>query len=276
MLKKLIKHEWAATWKIYGVIDLYLIIITVLSALTGIMAVAQDEPNVFVVMFALTVVVIFYISLIGAAVAPNLYSAMRFYKNFYSDEGYLMHTLPVGKNQLILSKLVVGLFWSFITSVIAVGSVLVIILSIASTVDNGYMLAEFWGELKEVVTVLQSYLTTPIWVFVVFYVLAYIISYASGVLSFYSCISLGQLAKRYKILMAIVAYVGVQTVMQFIGGFLQIPLQIYLEMSNFNSLGDVEMFMWIMLGFTFVLSAIFVAVFYAITYIVMKKKVNLD
>ena len=82
MLKKLIKHEWAATWKIYGVINLYMIIITLLSALTGIFTVSQDEPNELVIIFAVSVVVVYYLSILGVVVAPNFYSGIRFYKNF--------------------------------------------------------------------------------------------------------------------------------------------------------------------------------------------------
>lgn len=42
----------------------------------------------------------------------------RFYKNFFTDEGYLTFTLPVKTHTLVISKLLAGFLWEIITIVI--------------------------------------------------------------------------------------------------------------------------------------------------------------
>ena len=46
-----------------------------------------------------------------AAFTTAIIIAVRFYKNTYSDEGYLTHTLPVKRGTLLLAKVIAGTIW---------------------------------------------------------------------------------------------------------------------------------------------------------------------
>ena len=58
----------------------------------------------------------------------SIYIAVRFYKNLYTDEGYLMHTLPVTPRQLLVSKLTVGSLWSFLVTILTLWAVFLIMI----------------------------------------------------------------------------------------------------------------------------------------------------
>lgn len=275
MLGKLMKHEWKASWKIYGLINLYMVIITILGAITAVLVVQQEEPGVLATTFAIGTFILYYVSLLGVSMAPNLYSATRFYKNLYSNEGYLMHTLPVGKHSLILSKLLVAVGWMNITLLMEVISIGTVILSVIAVLDTHF---EAWDAMREFGTFFaeaQEAFATPLWLIFVVGILVYVIGTFSGTLLFYACISLGQLAKKHKIVVSIGVYIGIQSIMQMFSSMLQFPLMILMENIDVDKVTPDGM-LWGILGFTVVFSLVLIAAYYAITYVVMKKKVNLD
>lgn len=275
MLGKLIKHEWKASWKIYGIINLYMVIITVLCAITTMLMLQQEEPGEMAVLLMISTFVLYYLSLIGVTFAPNLYSAIRFHKNLYGNEGYLMHTLPVGKHSLILSKLAVAVAWMNITCVMIVVSIGTLVMSVISVLDAHFEAVDMMKELGTIFADMQEAFVTPMWLVVIVWILTYVIGTVSGTLLFYACISLGQLAKKYKILVAIAVYIGIQTLMQIASSFLQFPMMIFLESIDIDKVTPDGM-MWGIMGFVFVYSLVMIAIFYTINYVIMKKKVNLD
>ena len=104
MLTKLISHEWKDTFKV----PVLLLTITVLLSAASLVyfsvadqATADIDLNVrnFVLYIA------YILILSGLSMILTIYFAIRFYKNLYTDEGYLMHTLPVKPWMLIVSKL---------------------------------------------------------------------------------------------------------------------------------------------------------------------------
>ena len=108
MLKKLLKYEYRATYKLYLI--LYMIVIGL--AFINRLLYALDFSNNVVLnvlsrMFTLTIV----LSCAGLYFATLIFILFRFYKNLFTDEGYLMFTLPVSTLKLIISKIIVGMTW---------------------------------------------------------------------------------------------------------------------------------------------------------------------
>ncbi len=103
MLKKLLKHEWKETWRIPALACALMIILTLVSVIcfTRMSPPANaDELNA-----GAFVLMMFYVLTISCvSVVVSIYIAVRFYKNLYTDEGYLMHTLPVTPRQLLVSS----------------------------------------------------------------------------------------------------------------------------------------------------------------------------
>lgn len=276
MLRKLIKHEWTASWKVYGIINLYMIIVTFFSVVTAVLTFKQKDPNEFVIMFTVMTLILYYFSLIGVNVAPNLYSAVRYYKNFYANEGYLMHTLPVTKHQLICSKTIVALIWMLISIVVGMCSIVTVGLSILYTLERDIEWGVFWEEFHKGVAVIQNELKTPIIVFIIAFIIIFLIGLIVGILNFYTCISLGQLAKKHKILVSIAIYIGLQTVTQIFGCLLQVPLMMLESDIGGEFVVGPDAILWGVIGIAALISLIMAVAYYAICYFIMKKKINLD
>ena len=118
MLTKLISHEWKDTFKVPA---LLLTITVLLSAASLVYFSVADQASagtdLNVRNFVLYIAYILILS--GLSMILTIYFAIRFYKNLYTDEGYLMFTLPVSRSQLIWSKLIVSMAWGILSAVLA-------------------------------------------------------------------------------------------------------------------------------------------------------------
>lgn len=117
MLKKLLKYDLKY---IYKVLVVFYILVIFFAILTRFML----YKDIAIIKIFGQVCSGITISMIISIIINNIMRLWaRFYNNFYKDEAYLTHTLPISKKILFLSK--------FLTSVITIlGSILVIILSL--------------------------------------------------------------------------------------------------------------------------------------------------
>lgn len=104
MLGRLLKYELKATARIF--IPIYLIVI----AANLIYLLGQSAGDDYIVA---KVIMTIAISLgYVATLMVWLYTAVgRFYQSMFTDEGYLTHSLPVSVHRLIVSKLMISIFW---------------------------------------------------------------------------------------------------------------------------------------------------------------------
>lgn len=110
MLRKLIKYELLADWKKYGIAAAALLLISIMLLVTD--KFSQRINNQEFISFVSEVLgLTFGTAAICAAAMMFVFAAIRFYKSFIQNEGYLTHTLPVHTWQLIASRLVAIYVW---------------------------------------------------------------------------------------------------------------------------------------------------------------------
>lgn len=124
MLKKLIKYDFKA-------LNRYLLLIhAFLLAAAAAVRIFLTEPlrigdsrSVIVSTFG---IILFVLIAVGISFATSLLTAIRFYKNLFSDEGYLTLTLPVTRGQHLFSKTIVGTAWCLLDQLLLLGSIFLI------------------------------------------------------------------------------------------------------------------------------------------------------
>lgn len=97
MLGKLIKHEFKAVTNVMLLINGCTLLLSLIGCLTFVSPLWELE-NDYIPMMAAFSVIVYYIAIIAISFASAIYLMLRFYKNLYTDEGYLMHTLPDRKS----------------------------------------------------------------------------------------------------------------------------------------------------------------------------------
>ena len=122
MFGKLVKHEFHATARIIPFIYLVTIFLALIHVITSKLnlGVVSKISLVLMVLMCFAQVAIAFVLVIW-----------RYYKNLYSSEGYLTHTLPVHPSQLLWSKLLVGFVWTALSYIVG------------AAVFAGVMMADF-------------------------------------------------------------------------------------------------------------------------------------
>lgn len=127
MLRKLLKYDLKATSRVFFPVYLVVIVLAVLATIsnyvTAYTLADADVGNGLAVLF----MVLYGIALVVLPFLTVFFCMRHFYDNFFKDEGYLMHTLPVTPAKLIWSKVITGGVWSLATSVVSAisGSILI-------------------------------------------------------------------------------------------------------------------------------------------------------
>lgn len=120
MLGKLLKHEFKANAKMY--IPL-IIVFTIISVMMRIMTVISDNIDELPISLMVTfgfLSMIFFMGMFALCFYSILGSTSRFQKNLFTDEGYLMHTLPVPSHYHIFTKLIIGVVWFVINVIVCI------------------------------------------------------------------------------------------------------------------------------------------------------------
>lgn len=204
MLGKLIKHEWKAVGKILAIVHIAL----VLMAIIGKIMLSIDVLSEAWLLWRM-LLLIYIFSVIAVGVGTHIYLAVRFYKNMYTDEGYLSFTLPVKPWQHIFSKTLVSSIWILIDGVAIIGSIVILVMY------KG-MGTEFVDVLNVIMEELGEVGMFGVWS-VILTVITAILSLVSIPLTYYIAISVGQLFNTHKMLASVVAYFIIVNVIQAIG-----------------------------------------------------------
>ena len=302
MLGKLIKHEWKATWKFPTVISLFVVLMTILGVLSFKMPfwskVLSDNFDKFTFfdVTAIGILVMYFIYIVVAVYAVMIYFSVRFYKNMYTDEGYLVHTLPVKPSAHIFSKTFVSGTWYLGSTLLLFGSMSWLfnvftrtLLSAAGVTgeDLTTLASDLDVSLTHITAIFNSISSIPFWLFVVVMVLMMLIGCYSSMLLIYVCISIGQLFQKHKILFSILAYLALTTVMSTVMSVASIPAMFsmmlnenyYLLMESTDPIVSIVAPYALMAPMFLVMTIIiiiFTFVGYFVTERIMRRKLNLD
>lgn len=258
MLGKLFKHEWQDSWLIMTILNGSVLLLSIIGS-RSVQRYFEILDDMDMGGFIYSIYILLYVfGVIALTLAATFYFYVRFYKNMYTDQGYLMHTLPVNHNELIISKLLVALIWrviSFLVIFVGVFKVSFEIDDILEIIDNIDLVV------SDVVLMIILLLGSALYSILVGYV----------------SISIGQFSSKNKVLASIGAYFGIKVVARILRSFLTfINIFTFKEMiEKFNDFDDPSTRASFMLIFI-VIIYIACALYYFITQWIMKNRLNLE
>lgn len=260
MLGKIIKYDLKAMQK--DLLPMYLVEICIAILYKVFFEIGE---HVEVIKYVSTIILFLYIlTLIGIFLYTFIVSIKRFYNNMLKDEGYLTHTLPVKKWQLLLSKIIVSFIFLVITVIITLLALFIgfyekgIIESIITAITN---LSGFFG-----IEML------------IYVALTLCLGYINYIMIAYFGLTLGfaQNSNKigYSVLFAFVGY----TIVQIVSSILfVIVIAINPELLNYTNSIEIpeKFFRQIMLLANSINIIVPVAYYFVINY-VLKNKLNLE
>lgn len=279
MLKKLFKQEWKSFFPAPTIAMIILAVVTVILMSTFMTSFWEQGNNIFVDLFASLTIMAYIFCLAALSLCVTICTAVRFYRNLFTDEGYLMFTLPVKTSDLLLSKTLVAVTWRLISvvftvlSIFGVASFGIYYLSDTSIVR---FFEDFIDLFKEALIELQKSLAVPVPLFFLWLLLLGACSLFLNTLFVYACICLGQFWSKHKIGGAIIAYFSLRFILRTFRQIFSIPLS-NLFSSYYYNIEELTAGTWILLMFVSLLvsGGICVAMYCICSYI-MSRKLNLE
>lgn len=265
MLGKLMKYEWKATWKLLIPLNLFITLMSILAYITVQLEFFESD-NDLVIMSGTLLLLAYVLSMFVISVVTVIYLIYRFYTSVYGEEGYLLHTLPVDKHHIIVSKAVVSVAWIVLNILLIYLSVLFLISTqerFVETITDGF---EFYIE------TVNSY--NKIGAFeVIMTLVASFFALLARVLKITACISLGQLSSNHKVLSSIGFYYAIYIVQRIFTLLYYMIQSLIFRASDYNYYYNSFGSSW---AFTLLSSLIYSVIFYFLTWYVMDRKLNLD
>lgn len=266
MLTKLFKYELKATGRIFLPLFLALLIFAVI---TKIITPLNHEEFGIPAMISMA---IYIIIMVGMFVMTFTIMIQRFYKNLLSDEGYLMHTLPVKPWKHIISKLLVSMLCMLASVIAAIISIGVISYKKGAITDVFKGLAIAHTQVMEQLGAWAYPLTLEMILFV-------LLLLASGILIIYASIAIGHLFNRHKMLASFGAFIGLNTLTQIYFALIRsIFRSAHFANIHLSSLGFISNQSVIQLGIG--LGILFIgalcAAYFATTNHILSKRLNLE
>ena len=265
MLRKLMKHEFRATGRVMGPL-FGLLLIAAIAARFSVGVLLESSAR-FLNLLGGLFTTAFVIAIVGVCVMSLVLMINRFRTNLLGDEGYIMFTLPASVHQQIWSKLIVSAVWFIATglAVVAAGFILV--------AQQG-----FWLEIRrgfaEIFRHLTAYYAFNGTAFLLELLALIFVGCCVLCLEFYAAMAIGHSFAAHKVLYSVLSFLGLQFVMQLLSGGILVGTNYDILVVALPSDGVLAMHS-VMLTMI-VSTAVFGAVYYVITTMFLKKRLNLE
>lgn len=288
MLGKLLKHEFKAVNRLLIPIHLGLLVVTIIGRfyVQFVMNRAHIDYSssglrMWEGIMDFMLISAYVIALIAVYILTWLYvSVLRPRKNLFTDEGYLMHTLPASATEHIVSKLIVASVWR-------IADILLICLSIFMMVVNEIIIrdfGEFWHELWKGFTYVFN---VPASLGMSAFLLIGLIDIVGGILIFYACIAIGHSFNSHRILASVGVFVGYNMIYSLISSIFTAAAGVNSFGNNsfynmlfgfgyYNSRLDNASYFWMNMGFSGVASLVIGIAAFVLTSHFITRHLNLE
>ena len=260
MLRKLLKYDFKAMFNVLLPVYAVLIFLSLFNRLAEFLS---NKLSILQIP-ASFISIIYVIVLIGTPIATFIIAITRYYKNLAGDEGYLMHTLPVTKKDLVLSKLISY----FVTLLVSV------IVALIGLFVGEYGIKLNSDTLNNIINVIKAANTLT----VILTTITIIISIIFQQLLMYASIALGQKQNTNKVIYSIVFGIVLYNINQIISAVILL-LPILFNRKLFDKLNNDNMVPSVLngyLGASIVISILFVFGYFLLTTRTLEKSLNLE
>ena len=223
MFAKLLKLEWSATSGLLGVLSLAALGVGAL--LTALIRFANSAPaNMPDLVWAPVGTLIGggFLAIVAYAMGTQIVLLMRFYKNKFSDEGYLTFTLPVTAHQILLSSLLNSLSWPVIRVLVG-GAAFAMVILVGSAPAGSFINREVLDGMSLVFKTMLQQEEVPD--FLISMLGSVVVTSLSSLILVHAAITMGAvIAKKHKILAAFGCYYGFSMILGIINSVLTVGI----------------------------------------------------
>ncbi len=273
MLGKLIKHDMRSLLRLILPLTLAIIASALLCTLALRLVVSTastGDGSGYEIMIISSLGAYIFLNAAAVLIYPTVVTILimyNFYKNLYTDEGYLTFTLPVKRSSILLSKFLTAEFWTFISFVVTSGCVAFAIFFGTAT-DTLYN-TDIMPFIEFILQFVDVTFTAPL----IFYIISMVAGSLFQTVIIFLAITIGSIvAKKLKLLAAIGIYYAMDLVTSIVISVIGFIMMIPSFMSDSSALLSSITLQPLVNGIIYVGFAV---ASYILTNSLMKNKLNL-
>lgn len=267
MLGKLIKYDLKYGVRIFIILHVILIAVCTLGRFFYMEKISFNAPANTIIPSLIVFCSVLILLFTAVCFGMTALIAVRFYKNLFTDEGYLTWTLPATATQHLWAKIISGVIWE--TGNLLLCSLGLWILVSGDNVTTAYAAISSEVTVSLGMTISQFGMTG---------LLYGILGTIGSVIFIYLCIGVGQLFPGHRVLCSIVMYVILSAVTQMITFALMFAFHIAPGSTNYVLMTGTSATYYMMTSFRIsaIMSVLLIIVGYIGIHYIMNKKVNLN
>ncbi len=219
MLKKLIKYDFKSVFKLWWIAAASTVALSVIGGLIASFFAADEFTEkvipIPILIVAVIILTIVFIGFGAFGIFTDILVYVRYYKNLFTDEGYLTFTLPAKRKTILNSKILLSFVFGSLTGlVLTINTVNILLISCGKYIFTKEILEEIKYVIKEILAYEYSY-------YFAIYLIEFIVIGALLLLTSYlftfGCITVASvIAKKAKILVAVGIYYGAVSILSSI------------------------------------------------------------
>lgn len=269
MVRKLYKHEFKAWLRVMSVI------FGITLAIAAVFRIIQifESDSIYYNIIEGSAIFMYVIALLVCLAAPTVFGVVRFYRNLFTGEGYLSFTLPVTPANHLGVKVTTAVTFSFMSVLVCIASGMIV--TFGEVFTEICKAADYL--IKLIPEDISGHLIGYCVEFLIFLVVALFVEY----LFLDTCICIGQLFRKNRVLAAVGVYFGFYVLTQILGTVFGVVMVVLEETGMLDGL-------YVMIGAhpretihiafcgMIVLYAFLALVYYLICHRIIHKKLNLE
>ena len=275
MLGKLLKYDLKSIFRYWWIAGISSLVLSFFGG--GCITLLKSERTLPDFIYGITILALVLI-IIGIAVFSILTMILilvRFYRNLFTDEGYLTFTLPVKRSELLNSKLITSLIFMFST-------VIICFIDIAIMLGIGFAEEIFTKEFLETVRDIVNHIIDAVGFYGILYIIEIIallvLSVLFSTLFIYICITFASIiTKKAKVITAIGIYYAANSIFSFgLQIFYLFGMQSLVKWFGVLPTDSLNLTVTlVLLGLIFFM-AVICSMLYALQYWMLDRKLNLN
>lgn len=272
MVKKLFKHEILAHLRLWLPTQAVLFAVAIFMR---ILLFFENDETIYSITFGSSIF-LYVVAIIVCLVATIAFSVMRFYKNLFTHEGYLTFTLPISPFEHIFVKTSTAVLFVVMTFVSVNVSLMI--------VTSGELLIEIFKAFSYLINDLFRVINGfHLMLYTFELIILGFVSLIGMFLLYYTCIAIGQMAKKNRKAAAFGVFFGLYVVSQILSTVFIIFLStspdfLQVLMHNIERFAEAHPYAFVHVLFItmIVISAAVAALYFFVTHLIIRKKLNLE
>lgn len=215
MLKKLLKYDFKSVFKFWWIAALTAFALSFVGG--GCISILNLDRELPPIVYPFTTIglILVIISFVVFSILSVILVFVRFYKNFFTDEGYLTFTLPVTRMQLLNSKLIMSVSTMLLTSIVCIINFLTML---CVGLSDEIFTPIFWQDVEMFFGTIYKELGGYLYVYLLEILVMLVLSTTFSTLFLFCCITFASIiTKKAKVLVAIGIYYVANGIFSFVG-----------------------------------------------------------